>query len=1719
MLKILFKIIIGGIILLLLTPTNVGAVSSSDSTGVEPDDDTSLIHSTPRTPAWPAPKLDQTSGDNFNHRAIFVHQDDSTYLDDLLFCSAIPAAVHWEGGTKFESMMISDAAIRENGNLIGDYSEYLRKISSEIDIDFIGIVDTARKAQLVSYFDDVNEVNDVTYEDNVYEGSADIARYYWSNQRQLGIDTAVLAYVPNANGGTEIRRDTSGSRTGQFSVGVDLTADELAWLKFEIEWNDPQANTDYRIGIRDPYALHPLEHNNLGQVGHTNPTNNKLYSNSGYGDIGLSPYYSYLPFKEYSYPPGYDQLSFNGTLPVGDKSAYPLPAALDHKTFQFGPVKKGQWIAVVTDWIYHVNATNASDYRDFDSFIYEPGKGPGDDFLLEASFEPLFFKGQRPEYGYCMATEDGDYSVTIHTRPFSINGSFGTTVYWGFTEPEKTWNAQQLNPGSDSLEFHYKEYPRTSDAMTESVTNGAVVAALKNVPMLYTAGDTPEYAVVQALEELNIENLVIIDPADMIEISHWQDLGLEVVAKKSDVDVFDYIYEISKSKGLDKSLVLNAQGGPWFSGAAFSAAYHGAPVPALDDPEIVEVLNQATVTWWQTTQSDVVYMRPVFTENNTPKQRIMEEISVNFFNWLEGFNIDFNPDCNDANGDGVPDTGSSWDYSEDVDIIVVSPLNTIKPTLDRAINGKASIGRIPIADPSALWAVLNREMLYWKVGFSQADNPENPNDMPPTADHWNKAGWSFVSYTHDDSNPNDNDNGDSDDDDYCGFDDGGQVHKSYRPREELPLIAESYGKTNDFHTYYTNVRTMLENGVSFWSQNGHGSHNYMMETGIGITSLGADPSDPKWTGPNPPDDGFIDPPVDPVSGWDLYYEIDNLHSPFIVMMACQVGGSRHPENLLRTGAVAALGSTVITAKKSTSMFLDRTSRGLFSGLSFGESHRWAVDECSNVYSMHDPTTNDYLYSDLGYSDTLWRRAGDTVQTVLYGDPDLVMIAPTLWVDVQWSYPKSGENLVINISIRDQDGVWVTPDSMAVQIDSVPLTAIEQYKGFYQVDWQPSLFDTHYELQVAVSADGYVSPKGEPTIVRDYGLYVPKLIVQPGYVNYTGGFVQAIDVEARACHPSPLNSDLTDTNTNYIRARVYNENDEYTGVSGDLSYLTADLWEIVALNVSSLPVGNYYVVLGVSACYRPYFEVRTGNFSVDHRLFFKVGEVVINEAYKSIGVGNISVFSTYSVDGRLTPTTLSTISYEIFEFKFGPGDDHTGISGELSYNELSQEFYIDNLNLASLPLGQYYVQLTAATSYSETYSYNTAPFVLDEPISIFGVELEYKGEMTQILDIYDIAISSSQNPDDIVASEIVTEAKYSIYDNDNTLTDLSGDLINDDNGWGMKVNVSSLDEGSYYVKLYFNTVDYGSNYGISPTFNITHILTGNIPTIEYIRSDQTLKITNLKVRSSFEEAPVLNTKHSSEHTYSIFSERDDSFVDVSGELQFEGDEWVGTCSVAELAAGDYYVVCKIGYKGITFESRTDTFRVLHDLHVSQPKIEYSADNDTIHVYEIDPYFAMPELSYLTNQTATKMWVSVYNESGSLVLNATLDFDGIYFYKIFYNISEDLEDGQYYAVVIFATEFIDDVAINSDRFNVTAKPDAQEDQDSGEVAEDDSGWILWAAALIAVVIVVVFMLLFLFLKYNLLAKITNKWKGDKSKDSPQERSGYEIKWKDDDDEISY
>ena len=67
-------------------------------------------------------------GDDYLRRVIVVDQSFDTYFDDFLYCAAIPAAIHWEGDSKHESLIMQDRDTRMVNNLYSDWDCYLDKI-------------------------------------------------------------------------------------------------------------------------------------------------------------------------------------------------------------------------------------------------------------------------------------------------------------------------------------------------------------------------------------------------------------------------------------------------------------------------------------------------------------------------------------------------------------------------------------------------------------------------------------------------------------------------------------------------------------------------------------------------------------------------------------------------------------------------------------------------------------------------------------------------------------------------------------------------------------------------------------------------------------------------------------------------------------------------------------------------------------------------------------------------------------------------------------------------------------------------------------------------------------------------------------------------------------------------------------------------------------------------------------------------------------------------------------------------------------------------------------------------------------------------------------------------------------------------------------------------------------------------------------------------------
>jgi hypothetical protein len=1566
--------------------------------------------------SWSKPGPERVLGDRFNERAIFVHQNDTTYLDDMLFCAAVPAAVHWEGSTRFESLIISDTKNRENGNLIGDYEEYLNKIGARPEIDLIGLVEIERENEIKGYFRDRGDINRVTEAADIYQGASDIAMYYWNNRRDLDTTKAVLAYVPEGNGGIEVRKGFYGSADNRFEVIHDVDAKETGWLRFSIEWEDPQADTDYRIGIRDPYALHQNSYTNMGEEGHVNPTDNRLFDHEGYMEIGMAPFYSYMPYSLDEEQTGGGSKQVSGTLPDGDGSIWPLPGGSDFKTYTFGPVKKGDWIGAVTNWTYY--NVNEKIYRDFNTYIYAPGQEVGPEYHLELATNDHTYKSNdrtTPELGYCYAEEDGYYSLAVHPYVDSAGGSFQTYVAWGALDEISSWTAGQINWGNDPVKHDFMEYQYLPDEVSESVINGAVAASLDNIPLFYTAGSTPEEVVVRSMREIGIGELIIIDPGDMIDVTGWEEIGLDVTHLSSDGAVFDHIYQNSRDRELDRSLVLTAQGGPWFSGAALGGAYHGAPVPALDDQEAKELQVRATTMWWQVIQDSTVFRKAPSNMYANPSQKNMEEMADGIFDWLSGFDAELDPSCGDHDGDGVPDNGRMWDYSDDIDVLVVSPMNALKPVFDRAMSGKASIGRISPAEPEILWSVLNREMLYWKVGFSQATNPDDPDDEEPVDDHWKLALWTFNTYAHDDDII-DNDAGDQDDDDWCGVDDGGKNHLQYKTREELPSYAFSSGRESEYHTYYDNILEVLEGGTALWSNHGHGHAYWMLETGPGFTGTGADPSDPPWGGPVP-DNGFVDPPLEVTSGWDWYYGLDNVHSSFSTYQSCQVGGSALSEYFLRLGGIGVIGGYVTRSLVEATIQSDRTTQGLFlHNMTFGEAHRWGQDEIGCIYSLKDPGPVFRNYMEEGYPDDVDFRYGDTGHTVLYGDPSLRLLSPTLFISNDISFIENGEELLVDLQVMDQSGHPQNPDSTVVVINNVEVKVAKVGSGRYEARWKLPGNISGTEIKVIIRDDEHLSPGGTHDFIRTYEIDVPSGSVEMGEIGYLGGMDQMIISDGPVCYPTLFGYPVLPRDLNSIGLEVWSAEGEDMECYKELFYDGSN-WTLGEMDVSDLPEGTYNVFVKMSLKHLPKGYFKGPEIRIEHMVFFEGGDLGFDRVSKEVRLTGLAIRSTYSGDVTVSPGDLEQGSYE-FQVGSGGNFEGTGIGGELDF-DTSTITYGFLEDVSTLPLGLYRVVIKARTAYSDEAVHTTSNLTLDAPITISDFRTIYTGGMAQTITVDDVQFYYSEKLEGTVEPSRIVHARCLVLYPDRTATHISASMENMDGAWlPLVLNVSSLRSGEYLIGVEVRTEEHGSNFTVSEPIDVQHVLEIGAPDIRYDEEDYTLDLKDIRVVSSYIHGEVLPSSI-------VMKNIDDPgfLLDLTQDIRFGGGVWYirEFETRSRLPEGDgYFIEMDFWSEGTLGTCISSTFLIRYDLTVSTPTIVYEREYDTVQIMGVSVRSDYEEARLLTGTDLVVSKLEVLNSStGEILEEYEMYFTDGQFYRDVTNPALRYGDGKYQFRATFST----------------------------------------------------------------------------------------------------
>jgi len=1445
----------------------------------------------------------ETFGSDYMKRTIIVHDDRSTYFDELLYTAAVPAAVHWENITRHSCLLGFDTRNRDMGILHGDWAGYLNQTGGAEHLDFLGQVPSERRTEISGYYGDPGDIEVVTEADSLYNASAHVASYYWGSERTRNARTAVIAYAPESDGGVQVENVHTNTSNANEYFNVTLNATRTAWLSANLEWKDPNDNTVYDVSLKDPYSTHHSSYNTHSNWYQLDPSNNLVFDHEGSREAGLSPMYSIMPFE------GGGELEtadFSGTVGASDGSGVPQSPYNDCKKHTIGPVKKGELVECILSW---------PGSSDLEVYVHPNGTTP-DQYLFYGWWS-------QPQICRFPSERDGYWDVTIHTYTGS-GDSYELNTSWGFL-PEKSWHVHQFKDSDDQYTINVSETRTIDDSVTESAANAAALASLMDAPMLYTAGGEPEECLLEAMQSLGIVDVILVDPAGMIDSKAWEDAGLSVEHLSNDSNVFNHIADIGYGKTGERDVVVPALGGPWFAAAALEGAAHAAPVPAPNDPQVLSATNLSTIVWWNMIEHAVMRGGSSYHEDTVPSRTDMEAMADDFYSWLGGFHPDYDPSCNDADSDGIPDNGSAWNYSADVDVVVVSPMNCIKMCLDRALIGKGSVGRIPEPDPAVSTAIAARAVLYWKIAFSPGKNPDDATAQEESAGFWDRAGWTFVAYTHDDGIMDD-DLGDDVDDDYCEMEDGGANHLAYKMSEELPQYATDHGVgSNEYNTDYANLMNMLEEGVGFYTHADHGQYNQRMETGAGGLGLsskanpwrdwndGASMNDPDGAGDTA---GLSNPSaLDHISGWDLYCGLHDLPSTLIYLQDCQVGASHMPGILLRMGAAGVVGDHYSMYIDPSPVYNDRLVKGLMAGMDYGQANRWAVDEASAVYSMHDPAPPDGGGMALGYS----------VQCTLYGDPEIVLARPTLRPFVTWEFPESGTcNITFNVLVLDQNGDPY-PCTVNASVGGMKLIECEGDMGIglHAFNWSVSGPDAAV-LSLVMEEPGYFDREYNNTIRKDFTIDMPSIKGSITDLQYTGGFAQELNISLEANFETPVRSILNDTAAGLARADIYHSNGSYTGIGSDLSF-SDDVWRY-GVNISSLPSGDYYSEINIWTPHYPPLKLQTEQFTVSHVISVESPQVV----YEGGLVQEYSVLGVTAVGSRLGPLNGDNINDASFQVIYENG---TPLGSFIPLEYIGGYWEARNISASGLSTGTYRVLVNisdgevSGTSLSHQWS-------VEHFMEASSARVSCRVDESPIIDIMNVTLNSTSGGFGPVPPYSVIMSNFDVIDLSTNVSVLNGSLESTGGEWEARdIDATSVPAGTFFARCTFAVSGNDPVSSDSDRFAVEHALSySGDPHVLYRGGFiQEINVQNITVGSSFNGSLDLGNISVESAEFEI-QYNNGTATGISGPLVEGNRTWHAmNVDVSELPQASFFVYCRFKAAGAQeIEIASGNFTVRHQL---------------------------------------------------------------------------------------------------------------------------------------------------------------------------------------------
>ncbi len=489
----------------------------------------------------------------------------------------------------------------------------------------------------------------------------------------------------------------------------------------------------------------------------------------------------------------------------------------------------------------------------------------------------------------------------------------------------------------------------------ESAANGAVLASLLNAPLLYvTPSDVPDVTL-WAIQRLGVSYLFLVDPSSMQTSSLLSTLSAEafVTNLNNYPLVSHWIRVLSSTYDVVVTAPLGA-GDELFAAAAYSGAVHGAPVFSLCGDDNL-VTTRAAATWvpYLIGPEIDVYVTSRYTtrtengwyDERIPNRYAMELSATTFKDFLDGRN--------------------AYNESEPQSVVILSPVDVIKPSFDRSLQSHFSPGRIP-ATTAALATVMVARAALHRFLFLIADSAED-------------ALVTMYAYTQD-----------------AGFVDNNFNYYVVDQYENSTRIIQESGLTALSHIGVDEVFSAIASQVSLWTISTHGTlTRYPTDPperpgGTGLFSL-RDVDAPYGMETSSERDANGDHLVNPVlfdpeashhvikNTDDLEGAVDNIGSPIVIITACLLGGSRLPLMLMEHGAVGVVASPRTVYFQPAAMLSLFLMDRLREDAPIGQALSYAVRMVSIDYTDPLPSGDPRDYAN---------------QHILYGDPGVRLFAPS-----------------------------------------------------------------------------------------------------------------------------------------------------------------------------------------------------------------------------------------------------------------------------------------------------------------------------------------------------------------------------------------------------------------------------------------------------------------------------------------------------------------------------------------------------------------------------------------------------------------------------------------------------------------------------------------------------------------------------------------------------